>query len=260
MMDYHLLPQFRPTRLQDLVLWYEPWSFRGRTWCNLAPCYSDKNHGTAYGGVGLSTWHPQFPSAPKFDGVDDYVEVSDNGSLHFTDAITIEAWVKLKEDFVEGDAPRMVVSLYEDKSNRIQLYFSFDSGYRGKVGFLIVDDGSIYRVYTHETFWPKDTWFHFVGSAGSNGMKLYVNGEADYEVVADTTSFSIAPNINTIGCRFYNQSYLQFLNSTIPLVRIYKAALTPAEVMHNYTHHPLYLLGRGINSYMFVKRGGIYVP
>ena len=118
-MDYHLLPQFRPARLQDLILWYELWSFRGRAWRNLAPCYSDKNHGRAYGGVGLSTWHPQFPPAPRFDGVNDYCYDET------TEILTLGGWMPFKNlttnDFVATLNPETNELIYQ-KPKRLISY------------------------------------------------------------------------------------------------------------------------------------------
>jgi len=233
MMDYHLLPQFMPARLQDLVLWYEPWSFRGRTWRNLAPNYSDRNHGTAHGGVGLSSWHPRFSPAPTFYGNDDYVELPS----HITTAKTQEGWFYFTQlASAEGSWKYLFNNLYQHSINNY-LYF----------------------IGTHDYFaWvpSSNTWYHIVitytDPSNTNTAKLYING-------AYTKSISQQSGEHDIDSiyRISSPSSNSF-NGIILLVRVYKAALTPAEVMHNYTHHPLYYLQRGIDPYMFVKRGGIY--
>ena len=236
--------------VQDIVAF---WHMDELQWTGATGEVKDEtgvNHGKAYGGA-TTTSDAKYGRAGFFDGVNDYVKVPDDDSLHFTDAITIEAWVKLKEDFVEGDVAQMIISLYKTTTDRLNLYFSSDSGYKGRIGFAIMDDGSGYRVYTHETFWPKDTWFHIVGSAGSNGMKLYVNGEADYEVVEDTTSFSVAASINTIGCRFYSTYYEKFLNGIIDELRIYKRALSPTEIEILYNNY-MEKMGAYFNVHKYV--------
>ena len=49
------------------------------------------NNGTIYGAVWTTG---QIDGALSFDGVDDYVDVSDSASLDITAEITIGAWVK----------------------------------------------------------------------------------------------------------------------------------------------------------------------
>jgi len=248
MMDYHLLPQFRPARLQDLVLWYEPWSFRGRTWRNLAPCYADRNHGTAHGGVGLSTWHPQFPPAPTFYGEDDYVDCGKDDSLDFgTDDFSVELWFKANS--LEG-AQTLIGTMINS------------SPYKGWFITNYSENTIKFHVNGEDGGCPAEIDFsdtanlhHIVGVRISTGVSLYLDG-----VLKKTTSCAIGNvpflDVLLIGARPKPVSTL--FNGTIPIARIYKAALTPAEIMHNYTHHPLYLLQRGINPYMFIKRGGIY--
>ena len=93
--NYYLLPEFTPARPQDLVLWYEPTSFRGNTWCNLAPYYNDKNHGTAFGDIGLYSWHPLFPPALEFYGSGEYFRVGYHPSIDFWyRPFSIEAVIK----------------------------------------------------------------------------------------------------------------------------------------------------------------------
>ena len=51
------------------------------------------NDGTLYGGAAWTT-DARFGYALDFDGVDDYVEVGDNGSVPLSGAMTVEAWIK----------------------------------------------------------------------------------------------------------------------------------------------------------------------
>jgi len=247
MINYHLLPQFRPARLQDLVLWYEPWSFRGRTWRNLAPNFSDRNHGTAYGGVGLSTWHPQFSPAPTFYG-DEYVEVPDDDSLDITDAITIEAWMKLDSSWSNYGH---ICTKRDGDNTAWQFYVRIDRR-------LGANGGATSNDVSGATQIPTEQWTHVAVVITSNTFNLYVNGNIDVTKTATALATNSVPV--SIGARFDGYPSIAYpFNGIIPLIHIYKAALTPVEIMHNYTHHPLYYLRRGISPYMFVKRGGIYV-
>jgi len=268
MMDYHLLPQFRPARLQDLVLWYEPWSFRGRTWRNLAPCYSDRNHGIAYGGVGLSTWHPLFAPAPEFDGVNAYVEAPDDDSLDITNLSTIESWAKIYD--ADGDiAPNQHwvtkgTGAPSDAEDNAYMFFIVNAGGAGDdyVRFSLSDGTDVYKTYSTSALkmssFASNLYYHLVATWDGTTMKIYKNG-----VHASGADKSFSGSINSLSADLIIGRLgdgTRFFHGPIPLVRIYKAALTPVEIMHNYTHHPLYYLQRGIDLYMFVKKGGIYVP
>jgi len=245
--NYYLLPEFTPARLQDLVLWLEPASLRGNTWYNLAPCYGDRNHGTAHGGVGLSTWYPQFLPAPIFYGDDEYVEVPDSENLDITDAITIEFWGIVKaqspdeQHFVSKGYNRY---LFYIGRNSYRLIFWFAATNPHSYGYFILTP----NVLTHVVgTYDKD--------GGDNNYKVYINGELHHQY---TLTGAIGVDNGPLCIGRMGSLVERFLNGLIPLVRIYKAALTPTEVVHNYTHHPLHLLQRGIDPYVFIKRKKFY--
>ena len=248
MMDYHLLPQFRPARLQDLILWYEPWSFRGRAWRNLAPCYSDRNHGTAHGGVGLSTWHPQFAPALELHAEDDYVKIADNKNLR-AEPFTIEIcfiWDNLGTDNVNFLCGKGL-EIKEVHTGHIAtngLRF-IPNGYPDSAVDVqnIIHEGLNYGIFT---FTGSEAYVYLDGELV--GSKTGITPENN--ALNDTSSFYIGQR---------NGGVYRFKGKII-LFRFYKKALSEDETRHNYTHHPLYFLQRGIDPYMFVKRGEIYVP
>ncbi len=246
--DYYLLLEFTPARLQDLVLWLEPASFRGNTWYNLAPRFSDRNHGTAYG-VGLSTWHPQFPPGPIFYGDDEYAEIPDDDSLDITDAITVETWVNPYSLSYDGSVNSIIDQV--DNTTGWSLYF-YD-GYscaavRAESGTSIseneIDASGWINQRNHIVFTYHET----------EGLKIYKDGSLIKEKGANGKINPSDRNI-CIGRRVYYNPSNSFFNGLIPLVRIYKAALTPAEIVHNYTHHPLYFLQRGLTLTNLLEEG-----
>jgi len=233
---WYYLPQFRPARLQDCVLWLESDSFSGGIWHNLAPNYSNENHGTAYGGIGFSLWHPQFVSAPLFDGVDDYIDCGNSESLNISDAITAAAWVYIISfDTYAGIVDRRVSTYeWELRLNPASEKFEWRLNTSVTAATALAD-----AVLGH--------WIFIAGTYDKNlstgSTKLYLNGNLVHTVNAQGTLGYTEP-IN-IG----RGSGTQFLNAKVATSYIYKAALTPAEIMHNYTHHPLYYLQRGIDPF-----------
>ena len=245
--NYYLLPEFTPARLQDLVLWFEPASFRGNTWYNLAPNYSDRNHGTAHGGVGLSSWHPLFPPALTFDGVDDYVKVPDSNSLDITNEITIEAWVK-----PEGDFSDLIYPIIVRKTGAYSLRYSHDNG--NLIGQLWIGGGVI-STYSLTDAWDTTKWTHFIFVYDGEYLRLYRDGSEAIPPRPQTGSINVVANNLGVGAN--GEGNLN-LSAFIYVIRIYKAALTPTEIHHNYTHHPLYYIRRGVDPYEFIKRKKFY--
>jgi len=238
---WYYLPQFRPARLQDCVLWLESDSFSGSIWRNLAPSYTDRNHGAAGGGVGLSTWHPQFSPAPTFYGDDEHLDVPDDDSLDATDAVTIEAWV----NGVYSGASKGLLDKGNSASAKLVNYYAYFNSGQGR--FYIGDGTNYNSVFTSQL--TDYQWYHITFTLDADYLESSVNGE-----FCEQTERTINPQPNNqnllVGTLTTAPRFL--FHGIIPLVRIYKAALTPAEVMHNYTHHPLYYLQRGIDPYQVI--------
>jgi len=244
--NYYLLPEFTPARLQDLVLWFEPASFRGNTWYNLAPNYSDRNHGTAHGGVGLSTWHPQFPPALEFHAGDDYIELPLD--IVFDDEMTIEILFELYNRSGYG----RVLGGSNNKSHDIRTYVNDTKQFY----FFTQNPSGSYNVYFYLDDWYIKThglWtWKYDSSADQTTLKAYKDGE-----FKQTTTFSGKVQLPNIYLRLGHWKTAG-MKGKIYLVRFYHKVLSDAEIMHNYTHHPLYFLQRGIDSYDFIKRKKFY--
>ena len=246
--NYYLLPEFTPARLQDLVLWYESTSFRGNTWYNLAPCYSDRNHGTAHGGVGLSTWHPQFSPAPTFDGVNDYVNVPDDDSLDITDEITIEAWVKI----LNLDTANRIVSKRRGMKSAYDFSFRGDASKRLNIYFN--DGENMDNLFSAPNVITDTLLHHAVVVRNDYNVEFFVDVVPVGTAIAQYDMITLEYPV-LIGCL---AKAISWFYGIIPLVRIYKVALTDDEIRHNYTHHLLYYIGRGIDPYEFIKRKKFY--
>ena len=224
--NYYLLPEFTPARLQDLVLWLEPWSFRGRTWCNLAPSYSDRNHGTAQGGVGFSTWHPQFPPAPTFNGVDGYVDCGNNPSLPEDTPFTVSVWTKVN---AQDDQWRVVTDKYKKSSYAtLGIWKSNDNRWSfttGNGAWHDLKGGSI----------TPGVWYCVVVVWDGTTKYIYVNGELDNSAVPSESQKPCSGAGNLwIGARNINAYYF---NGKIDELCIYNRALSPTEIEILYNNY-----------------------
>lgn len=120
----------------------------------------------------------KFGGALQFDGIkgkDDYVEVPGSASLEITDAITIEAWVNMREH----------------QPDNIRIVCGYDAAVTLGYSLLLNDAGIIsdylslggWQQSTGQTQIPLGTWTHLAVTYDSKGggLRLYVNGEVDFE-------------------------------------------------------------------------------
>lgn len=169
--------------------------------------------------------------ALELDGVDSYVDCGDDASLNFTDAVTIDAWIKCRTvgsvgiQVIAGkgqetaDAPGYRL-LYNDVKDKFQ--FSFWNG---------VDQVA---TYTPELAGLQaDTWYHVAATFNGAQIRYYLNGAlfsvkdtGDTQIDSNNTSrFYVGTCVNTIQ---------QFFAGSIGGVRVYPRALSDSEVLQNY--------------------------
>jgi hypothetical protein len=89
-----------------------------------------------------------------------------------------------------------------------------------------------------------------LGGTTSN-LKIYSDGR----LLATSDTFTTADyNISNAVNLLVGLGEQDYFNGYITMVRLYNTGLSPAEVMHNYTHSPYYLLQQGIDP-QSVSRG-----
>jgi hypothetical protein len=129
------------------------------------------NHGTIYG----ATWTTgQINSALDFDGVDDYVGVSDDDSLDFggNQDFTIEFWFRAPATISSGTLEHFIG--HNDGSSGY--YVGFYSGDNGEIS-LGTHHG---RVKTTRSQWTGQQWYHIVAANYGSGVdQMYVDGVLD---------------------------------------------------------------------------------
>jgi len=157
-----------------------------------------------------------------FDGVDDYVSIPNNSNFNNGNNITVEAWV-LCTDWSTYIHPMIVA-----KGINVEwiLWKSNDTGVVGKLGWRGL--GTAYTT----TSLPNNTWVQCVGSIGSAGQKVYLNGVLE-STVGNTTFTS--GNINvTIATGLVTGSPSNLLGANVAITRIYNRQLTDNQVLQNY--------------------------
>ena len=188
----------------------------GTTWRDLS---GNTNTGTLTNG-------PTFSGANLgtivFDGVDDYVSISNNSNFNNGNNITVEAWV-LCTNWSSYTHPMIVA-----KGINVEwiLWKSNDTGVVGKLGWRGL--GTAYTT----TSLPNNTWVQCVGSVGSAGQKVYLNGVLE-STVGNTTFTSGNVNV-TIAAGLVTGSPSNLLGANVAITRIYNIQLTDNQVLQNY--------------------------
>jgi hypothetical protein len=158
-----------------------------------------------------------------FDGVDDQISCGNSSALNASDAITIEVWIKPGVNFT--------TTYYQivDKRNGSIAPTMLWAG--GTTQRLVMYAGGICAMGT-VTQLSTGKWYHVAGTAvdGTTSNKIFINGNDD---TASTGTATFATNTADLVIGKTTTGGNPF-HGTIGEVRIYRRALTPEEVNHNY--------------------------
>ncbi len=198
-----------------LVSWWDADSVTGNTAVDIA----DGNNGTMMNGAATA---PGFVGqAFSFNGLNGVVRISDATNLHFTNQMTVEAWINKKGSSRHpfGEGGRIVDKVTAGWPDG-WLFDNHPSD--GKLRFSIgpVDVMS-------STVLPLNTWIHVAGVYDGSTLSVYMNG-----MLAGTTSTNVPIPTNSLPLRIGADSteYLEVFNGLIDEVAIYSRALSAAEI------------------------------
>ena len=157
-----------------------------------------------------------------FDGTNDYVSIPSNSNFNNGNNIMVEAWV-LCSNWANFTHPMIVA-----KGINVEwiLWKSNDVGYVGKLGWRAAG-----QAYT-TTSLPNNIWCQCVGSVGSAGTKVYLNGVL--ESTNGTTSFTSGNVDVTIAAGLVTGSPSNILGGNVAITRIYNRQLSDSQVLQNY--------------------------
>lgn len=176
----------------------------------------DGNNGTLQG----ATFTPGLVGqAFSFDGVNDYVAISNAPSLTLNAQFTIEFWM------------RPSVSISPATTNAPYL---LAKGPNDSIGFANSDGrievrGITPRLYSSTSTWNAGTWYHIALTFDATGYKLFINGVQEGSV---TNSYSILSSSNDLSLGGHGPS--NFFNGQLDEVTINSRALTAPEILAIY--------------------------
>jgi len=156
-------------------------------------------------------------AAVHFDGTQSSVECGRTGPSLSSEALSLEAWVKLDKAGLSG-FPTII---------RKDGFYALRFG-DGTLGFLLWFDGNPVRLETGRRAWEPGRWYHFAGVYDGSSMSLYIDGvpvgTAPAPRVADPIEAS--PEACLIGGGPGRYPF----TGAIDEARIYSRALSTAEV------------------------------
>jgi ribosomal protein L40E len=177
--------------------------------------------------------------ALQFNGINDYVEVSDSASLKITNSLTLEAWIY--PNFSHDTKDHSIVAKGRDLSTNggYQMTVSEYDGPLGvrmhELGFFIQNSATPKWIWLNNSI-LNNRWTLVAGVYDGSTMKLYVNGKLRLsepqsgDIIANSYPLDIGARKNTAG----NLQSIEFWNGTIDEVKIYNRALTSDEVYDDY--------------------------
>ncbi len=176
-------------------------------------------NGSGTGGAG------PVAGAGRFDGVDDYVEIPDCGSLDIygtNKPVTLSAWLRLAHT---NQSPIMIAKgIYPNYAYR----FGFSQGLL-KTDFAMNDNGTA-KFLNGDADASATNWFHLTGVYDGTAMRIYRNG-----ILRNTLAHSgiVLRGASPLGIGRYHQGGY-FLNGQVDEVRVANTARSDAWIAAEY--------------------------
>lgn len=159
----------------------------------------------------------------KFDGVNDFLDCSNNTGLNISKEITLEGWI------YTTSTPEKSNQIIITKGDNLTLacYFLYLNGEDDKIYFSI---GKNINVSWNMPTGLKNAWHHIAGTYNGSELKLYYDGslKAVNEYIG-----SIATNSKNLTIGAFSDDTFPF-NGTLDEVLIYSLALSEEDINRHY--------------------------
>jgi hypothetical protein len=201
------------------------WTFDGKDMTpNVRDVSSQGNHGNLSGQVSTTSIIGVLGQSLYFDGVNDYVRITDHSSIKPANEITIAAWIKVEDPSVQ--------QIIVDHVSASPYYGYGCSILTSKIYCDIAYNANATEPLTNATI-TAGKWTHFVATFNGSRFKYYIDGTVDTDVpTSGTITYTVSQDA-TIGIRDIDLTNLPFKGS-MDDVRIYNRALTDSEVKQLY--------------------------
>ena len=188
---------------------------------------TDNNNDGTWSGNGTHWATGKYGTAGQFNGTDDYVNAGNGASLNVTNAITVEAWIKMSAYHAS------TYSCPVSKANNIGTPvwargYDFEVTNVGGATFRL--GNTVHNVGSSFGTVSLSTWYHLVGTWDGTTVRTYLNG-----VQVDSNVFD-GPIYTTKSLYLGNldNNFDHPFNGLIDDVRIYNYARTADEIRLDY--------------------------
>jgi hypothetical protein len=194
---------------------------------------ANTNSGTLVNGVAFAPG--KVGQAFSFGGTSSYIRVPDNPSLHFTNAMTIEAWIYP----TSLGAYQNIVSKWDWPGANAQKAYTASLLPGGQANFTVCNDGSCAQwpgasCYVSGTSsLPVNQWTHFAGTYDGSYLSVYVNGVFENRE-AYTSGIFPGTNDLVIGAALGGFTPVSPFGGLIDEPAVYNRALSAAEIRAIY--------------------------
>ena len=225
------------------------WQFDETTWSNTANQVLDASGNghtlTPFSGPVTAAATPALAGSPGtcrygvFDGSNDYLEATDDGTFDLTDAVSATAWIYLNA------APSADIKSVLSKDNNFEFHVDTNSQ------LYWWWNGGSQQLTTTGTPIPAGQWVHVAIAYQSGNQKIYING-----VQRATLALTGPLSLNNLPFQIGQDQGLapRFWNGRIDEVRIYNRALSQTEVQTIMnTTHPC--VGLGVDHFVITHDG-----
>ena len=216
------VPAYVPTN--GLVGW---WPFTG----NANDLSGNNNNGTVNGAALIADRFSTASDAYTFDGSTNYISVTDNNSLDFTNNLSFSCWVKIP-NYSPAPIGGERATLGKQRLNNGTGFHlvAVSQAYSSKYVFGMQNLSTSVVLVSQDSI-PLNNWTHIVGTYNGSQMKLYKNGilkgtiNTNISLINSTEPFYIGKELNSGG---------RFFNGQIDDVALWNRPLTECEVKKLY--------------------------
>lgn len=182
----------------------------------------------------------------SFDGTGSYIRIADSANLHFTNALTIEAWLYI----ARLGANQVVVAKWDWTYPDAQKSYTTWVQPNGRIGFGVCDDGycpqgpgGASATVVSANSLPMNQWTYFAATYDGSGLSIYVNGVCETQTAYTKGIFPGTGDLR-IGAAVLDAvgGMLYPFAGRIDELAIYNRALSRAEI------RAIYNSGRGGKS------------